>query len=93
MEFVGIVAVATILGVSGYNVRTAYGSRSWANLAVHILGLFAASLGAVEFFGLRVPLGVAPASGIKIIALLMALILLANYLLQRFAPRARRSSG
>ncbi|MFC6825020.1 hypothetical protein [Halopelagius fulvigenes] len=86
MQLVGTVATVIVLGVSGYNVITAFGSRTWVKLVVHILGFLGTCLIALEFFGLRVPLGADPDSGIQLIAFLMALILLTNYLLRRFVP-------
>ncbi|CQR49305.1 MULTISPECIES: hypothetical protein [Haloferax] len=91
MDVLGIVAAAVVFGVAAYNFVTSLDGR-FARVLFGSLGLVAATLYIVEQFGLAGVLGVDVAHGLQLVAALLLVTVLVDFLARRADADASESS-
>ncbi|ELZ87261.1 hypothetical protein C453_02884 [Haloferax elongans ATCC BAA-1513] len=82
MDVLGIVAAAVVFGVAAYNFVTSLGGRFTRPL-FGCLGLIAATFHVVEHFGIAGVLGLDVARGLKLVAALLLVSVLVDFLARR----------
>ncbi|ELZ90731.1 hypothetical protein G3A49_01025 [Haloferax volcanii] len=82
MVVLGIVAAAVVFGVAAYNLVTSLDGR-FARLLFGCLGVVAATLYVIEQFGLAASLGLNVAHGLQLVAALLVVSALVDFLARR----------
>ena len=91
MDVLGIVAAAVVFGVAAYNFVTSLGGR-FARPLFGSLGLVAATLHVIDRFGIAASLGLDVSRGLQLVAALLVVSALVDFLARRAGADASESS-
>ncbi|EMA05846.1 hypothetical protein [Haloferax denitrificans] len=91
MDVLGIVAATVVFGVAAYNFATSLGGR-FARLLFGSLGLVAGALYVVEQFGIAASLGLDVARGLQLVAALLVVSVVVDFLARRAGAGGSGSS-